>query len=59
MRIAITPYDEPIMSINWPNEARIPVVGELIMWAENVFLVESVQWERDGLLIAHLRVSRR
>lgn len=63
MRICINPIGEgPTVWRDWPDEWRIPVVGELII-IEEFFCweVASVQWElpaEEADFIVQLRVVR-
>lgn len=56
MKVWLTPYDETLFQMDWPDGWRIPVAGEVILCDEGQYLVRSVQWEfEDGEFNVNLR----
>jgi hypothetical protein len=45
MKIGITSHLGHFFLLDWPDNWRIPVQGELLLLKEGTFRVDAVQWE--------------
>lgn len=59
MRMAVTPYGQRPMLLDWPNDWRVPACGELLLLESGSYVVDSIQWELEDHLnpAVHLRVA--